>query len=67
MHYVTLEQIDNYIAKKAHSKQYIFWKIVKEVFQFGVVFLAVFLLSTIVVNANLFYHTMKSVFVPVEA
>lgn len=67
MQYITLEHIDQYIAKKATSKKHFSRNILKEVFQFGAFFLGVFLLSTIVVNANLFYHTMKSVFSPVRA
>lgn len=68
MHYVTLEHIDEYLTRKAHTyRQFFVWHIFKEVFQFGMVFVAVFLISTITVNANLFYHTMKNIFVPVQA
>ncbi|MBP6910698.1 hypothetical protein KBC03_03795 [Patescibacteria group bacterium] len=68
MHYVTLEQIDHYLVKKAHHKKRFFiWNAAKEVFQFGVVFLTVFLMSTILVNANLFYHTLKNVFATARA
>lgn len=68
MHYVTLEQIDNYLVQKAYMKKHFFvWRLCKEVFQFGVVFLSVFLFSTIIINANLFYHTMKNFLVPVRA
>ncbi len=68
MHYVTLEQIDQYIARKAYAKKHFFmWRIAKESFQFGVIFVGVFLFSTIAVNANLFYHTMKNMISPVSA
>ncbi len=68
MEYITLEQIDEYIAKKAlHKKRFFGWNILKEVFQFGVVFVSVFLMSTIVVNANLFLHTLQNVLSPVRA
>lgn len=67
MHYVTLEHVDEYLAQKAQHKKHFFWHLFKEVFQFGAIFVAVFLLSTIIVNANLFYHTMKNVFSPVVA
>lgn len=68
MHYVTLEQIDQYIARKAHARKHQFaWHIAKEACQFGVIFVGVFLFSTIAVNANLFYHTMKNMITPVEA
>ena len=67
MHYVTLDHIDAYLDKKSHDKTHAFRRICKEVFQFGAIFVAVFLLSTIVVNANLFYHTMKNAFSPVQA
>lgn len=68
MHYVTLTHIDDYLQQKASLKKHFFlWRVAKEIFQFGVVFLSVFLFSTILVNANLFYHTMKNVFVPVRA
>ncbi len=67
MQYITLEHIDEYLARKAYGKKYNFWHICKEVFQFGVVFLAVFLVSTITVNAQLFYHTAQGLFSPVRA
>jgi|GEM_PF-6358548 len=67
MQYVTLEHVDQYIAHKAQTKKHLFWNVCREVFQFGAIFLAVFLLSTIVVNANLFYHTMKGVFTSARA
>lgn len=68
MHYVTLEQIDQFLKRKAsHKKHFFIWNILKEVFQFGVVFLTVFLLSTVVINANLFYHTLKNVFATARA
>ncbi len=67
MQYITLEHIDQYIADKIKQKKYLFRNICKEVFQFGAVFLSVFLLSTIIVNANLFYHTVKNIFTPVSA
>ena len=68
MQYVTLEHIDSHLAHKAYIRKHFFiWRMCKEIFQFGVVFLGVFLVSTILVNANLFYHTMKSFLVPVRA
>ena len=67
MQYITLEHIDQYLARKAQHKKHFFWNVFREVFQFGAIFLTVFLLSTIIVNANLFYHTMKSVFAPARA
>ena len=67
MQYITLEHVDQYLQHKAEGKKQFFRNICKEVFQFGAIFLAVFLLSTIIVNANLFYHTVKNVFAPVKA
>ncbi len=68
MQYITLEHIDQYIARKAsHRKSFFVWNILREVFQFGVVFMAVFLLSTIVVNASLFMHTLQGVLSPARA
>lgn len=67
MQYITLEHVDQYLARKAQHKKHFFRNVFREVFQFGAIFMAVFLLSTIVVNANLFYHTMKSVFSPARA
>ena len=68
MHYVTLEHIDEYLTRKARAyRQFFVWHMCKELFQFGMVFVAVFLLSTITINANLFYHTMKNLIVPVQA